>query len=175
VFFFTGLWHGADWTFIIWGLYHGLFLILEGTKLKTIATKAFAVKQGQKCSATKSAVKSVFQYSYVMLVVTTGFAIFRADGIKQMLTLLGKMFTDFAPMSSLAHGYFLQNFSPLFIFTLVLAFILSLPAKNLLTEKFKSHGKLIDVTGYIASVPLLLLCIMSLSASSFNPFIYFRF
>ena len=64
VFFCTGLWHGADWTFVIWGLYHGLFLLLEGI---------LPVKR----------LPRALGHVYTMLVVCAGFVIFRADTLSQ--------------------------------------------------------------------------------------------
>ena len=74
VFFCTGLWHGADWTFVIWGLYHGLFLLLEGI---------LPVKK----------LPRALGHVYTMLVVCAGFVIFRADTLSQGAALIGKMFT----------------------------------------------------------------------------------
>ena len=75
VFFCTGLWHGADWTFIIWGLYHGIFSMME------------------ECITVLQKIPKCITYIYTMLVVCTGFVMFRAETISQGLYITSQMFT----------------------------------------------------------------------------------
>ena len=77
VFFCTGLWHGANWTFVIWGLWHGAFLLLE--EYVPVFKKL------------PRALGSV----YTMLVVTVGFVVFRADSLAYGAGYIGKMLTGF--------------------------------------------------------------------------------
>lgn len=145
IFFLTGLWHGASFTFIIWGLFHGLFLTLE-----TIFPN-YVKKLGK------------LSHLYVLLVVCIGFVFFRSDNVAQALTMIGLMFTGFA-MNQEKYVALMSVFSLLFIITLIVSVIAS-------TELVKIKGKL----SYIASFALLILCMISLAGSTYNPFIYFRF
>ena len=77
VFFLCGLWHGANMTFVIWGLYNGLFLILERVFLKDVLAK----------------LPKVLTHSYALIVVLVGWVIFRADNIEHALEYLKVMFT----------------------------------------------------------------------------------
>lgn len=150
VFMATGIWHGANWTFLVWGLFHGLFITLEYKNLIPLKNKVFA-------------------HIYTMLVVICGFVIFRADTIGQAAHILGAMFTGFhadaAELMLIA-----KLLTPYNLVCIVAAFVLSAPVSRRLSGRFKNHTVV-----YAASLLLLFLCIMNLAASSYNPFIYFRF
>lgn len=155
VFFFTGLWHGANWTFVVWGLYHGVFLMLEAAFPKVIK------KMG------------VFRHIYVLLVVCAGFVIFRADSIGQAGMLLEVMFTKTAwtPAIEAATA---GACTMLFLATLPIAAVCSTP----ILERIKSGkrcGIFSEMASYMVSLLLLLACVVSLAGGTYNPFIYFRF
>ena len=147
IFFLTGLWHGANLTFILWGLYHGLFLALETKYPK------FSKKLGK------------LSHLYVLVVVCVGFVLFRSDNVYQAFSMIGIMFTGFA-MSSASISALYSVFTALFVITLICAFVFMTPVISK-----KVTGKY----AYIASIVLLLLSVISLAGSTYNPFIYFRF
>lgn len=153
VFFCTGLWHGASWTFVIWGLYHGFFLLLE-TYMPKFRLPKF------------------FKRIYLLLVVTIGFVIFRADTISQGIMMIGKMFGGF-DMSGNAISLFIGEMTPVFITAFICAVVFSMPVKNWITKK--ANTKVISFVSYAGSLLLLALCMVSLASGSYNPFIYFRF
>ena len=158
VFFCTGLWHGANWTFVIWGLYHGIFLLIESyiPKIK---------------------IPKFIKHFYLLLVVTIGFVIFRADDISQGIFMIEKMFTGFE-FSSTSMSLFVGQMTPLFITTLLVAIIASLPFKNFVNSIVSKNEKTMKVYNsalYVLSFGLLALCMLNLSSGSYNPFIYFRF
>ncbi|MEQ1907049.1 MAG: MBOAT family O-acyltransferase, partial [Pirellulaceae bacterium] len=76
VFFLCGLWHGASWTFVVWGLYHGCFLMLERTKLGDCLGR----------------LSKVLRHAYALLIVIVGWVFFRADTLTQALSFLRAMF-----------------------------------------------------------------------------------
>lgn len=155
VFFFTGLWHGANWTFVIWGLFHGLFLTLE-----TVFPK-MTKKMG------------VLRHVYVLLVVCVGFVIFRAESIGQAWMMLGVMFTKTAWTPAIAAAT-ASVCDRLFLCMLPVAAVCSLP----LVERIKNGkrcGGFWQAVSYPASVLLLVACLVSLAGGTYNPFIYFRF
>ena len=162
VFFCTGLWHGANWTFVLWGLFHGAFQSLE----------TFFPKLTKKMGP--------FRHLYVLLVVCTGFVIFRAETIAQAGWMLGAMFTKFEWSTELAAATAVIC-NKLFFFTLIVAAVSALPVKERLhawTAKREAEGKnfvLWRRLSYAGSVALLLVCMMSLAGGTYNPFIYFRF
>ena len=165
VFFCTGLWHGASWTFVLWGIYHGLFLLLEGA--------VPAIKK----------LPRVIAHSYTLLVVTVGFVLFRADTIGQGFTVIGKMFAGFNFTDS-SLSLALTQLTPWFILMLVAAIIGCAPIRpladklraNLYGEAELSTGmKAVQIVLYALAFVLLFWCMIRLSATSYNPFIYFRF
>ena len=158
VFFCTGLWHGANWTFIIWGLYHGLFLMIEEFAPKLRAPK-------------------LLKHLYTIVVVCVGFVIFRADTLSQGFEIIKNMFTGFN-VNSQTLSVFLEQLTPLFIVTLIIGAIFSFPITRSLKAKLQrssSCAAVSDVSIYIISILLLGICILSLASGTYNPFIYFRF
>ena len=164
VFFLTGLWHGANWTFVIWGLWHGLFLLFEEylpviKKLPKVITRI-----------------------YTLLVVCVGFVMFRADNLSMGLFMIKQMFTGFtfeAPAMSLA----LQQMTPWFITMLIVGIIGAAPIRSL-ADRIRENEEASEVSKkwnivqnilYVLSIVLLFWCMLRLSGSTYNPFIYFRF
>ncbi len=161
VFFTTGLWHGANWTFVLWGLFHGLFASLEDLKIMPTNKKWW----------------KYIGHIYTLLVVNVAFVIFRSDTITQAFTMIKEMFIDFKKLNYADITVLLYNITAYSIFIIILAIIFALPIKNIVAGKMKSINKteVLEVGSYLISVILLVLCIMSLASSTFNPFIYFRF
>lgn len=155
VFLCTGIWHGANVTFLFWGLYHGCFLMLEEF------VPAIREKGGR--------VKSVFQHIYALLVVLIGFVFFRADTMSQGVAWVKTMFTGFGANPA-AMSLALEQLTPLYLVTLAVGIVACCPVKNLV----KKSGAYEAVTA-IGSLVLLALSMLSLASGTYNPFIYFRF
>lgn len=155
VFFLTGLWHGANVTFVIWGLIHGTFSVLE-------ECKGFA----------KRVTGKIVGHIYTIAVVSVAFVFFRSDSIHMALTIIKQMFTGFEAVHE-SMAIFLSYFD---MYTIVII-ISSLFGVLNLKKRFENIWKRPWVEGltYIVSIICLVLCIMSLTADSYNPFIYFRF
>lgn len=169
VFFATSIWHGASWNFVIWGMTHGFFLMLERIGLGKILNKAYAP----------------IQYIYTLFIVASTWIFFRADtlsyGWSYFLNLFG---TDILHFNKSVAPYIEDK---VFIYTLILAIISSSRFWVICSQKIKMiYLKLpllfrrITLTGYqfilitlIASA--LIACTASLVSGSYNPFIYFRF
>ncbi len=149
VFFATGLWHGANWTFVIWGLWHGLFMMAE---------QIFPVKR----------LPRALRHLYALLVVCLGFVVFRADTLTQGVRMIGEMFGHSGASSS---AVLLEQLTPLFFVTLLCAIIGSLP----LAQRINQDSRVRKTAGFLYSLVLLVLCMLNLSAGTYNPFIYFRF
>ena len=162
----TGIWHGAAWNFIIWGLYYAVLLVLE---------KLFLGKW------LKQAPRAV-AYGYTMLMVMVGWAIFMYDcnDIGAVFAFVGKLFgfgevSNAATVQSLA----LQSSIPY----LVAAILLSTPTRNALASLEQKVSSIrwpwlgavlgwVNDFGYIAAI---LVAVVYIIGGSYNPFIYFRF
>ncbi len=148
VFVCTGIWHGANWTFLAWGLFHGLFIMLEYKKwIPFLKNKVLA-------------------HIYTMLVVICGFVIFRADTIGQAGHILASMFTGFTYEAG-EYMLLAKLATPYTVCCLIAGIVLSAPV-----SKYVKNTKVLK---YVTAVGLFVLCVMSLATSSYNPFIYFRF
>ena len=163
VFFLCGLWHGANWTFVVWGLFHGAFSFLEE-----------AVPSLRK-------MPKWLGHLYTMLVVCIGFVIFRADTIGEALGMIGKMFAGW-DLSAAPVSFALQQCTPYFLCMLVMAIVLCAPAEKAVKRArigAEAEGSrketMVQMALYAASFVVLAWCIIRLSGGSYNPFIYFRF
>ena len=154
VFFLTGLWHGASWTFVVWGLYHGLFLLLEQTILKVDRWPV------------------IVRRIYTLMVVLIGFVIFRSETFTQSMVFIQSMFT-FSSTSALAMKELMLLITP---FTAVL-FLISAIASTPIVKMIQIRHKSVVVTymSYGVTIVLWIACLLSLAANTYNPFIYFRF
>ncbi|MBR6131662.1 MAG: MBOAT family protein [Bacteroidales bacterium] len=158
VFFLSGLWHGAAWTFVVWGLYHGLFLILDKWGLRKLLDKM-------------GKVPSVL---LTFLLVMVGWVIFRADTLGYAVAYLGRLFTFAAP----ADGILLDTrFVVMLILATLLAFSGLIPSveqrANELFDRVLTLRGAVVVT--VLAILLYILNSSALLAGGFNPFIYFRF
>ena len=155
VFFATGLWHGANWTFVAWGMLHGCFLMLE---------EIFPIKKLPK----------FIRRIYVTMVVCLCFVIFRADTISQGLLFIQQMFIgmnfDYVHMS-LA----MRWLTPMFVLMAIMAIIGSTPLAKKIASRLEKQTKVFVPLSLIGSLLLLVLCLLNLSGGTYNPFIYFRF
>ena len=155
VFVCTGIWHGASFNFLFWGIYHGFFLMLE-------EYIPFIGKKGGK-------LKSFFQHVYALLGVCVGFVFFRADTMKQGCFWIREMFTDFGWKAS-AMSLTLQQLTPVYLVTLAAALVAAVPVNSML-KKYKWY----EGFTYVLSLAGFALCVLSLAGGTYNPFIYFRF
>jgi alginate O-acetyltransferase complex protein AlgI len=151
VFFCTGLWHGASWTFVVWGLYHGLFLTLEDI-----------FKNHKKLPAW-------IRHLYLLVVICVGFVIFRADTMSQALYFIAQMFTGFH-FSTACVSLALEQLTRNFIVAVIVGCIFACPIKEKITENPR-----LQILSYVGTTVLLVICVVHLSGSTYNPFIYFRF
>ena len=155
VWLLTGLWHGAAWNFIIWGLYFGIFLILEKLFLGKIIEK----------------MPKIFAHIYVLLLVMISFIIFNGESTTQILTNIGGLVgIGNVPITSPESIYYLKSY----LCVIVVGIIGATPLlKNIFNSK-----KLQKVTNVLEPIYLVLLLLISTSYivdGSFNPFLYFRF
>lgn len=171
VFFCTGLWHGANWTFIVWGLWHGFFIVAEDA-----VKKLFRIEKHGKGG--RNPVMAVLKHLYTLLVVLIGFVIFRADNMEQAASMIRAMFSGIS--ASAQTGLLLaQCFTPLILFAIGIGILGSTPILPMVCHKAErqtgSARTCLRVINYAAVLVLLLVDILHLSAASYVPFIYFQF
>lgn len=157
VFFCTGLWHGANVTFVVWGMLHGGLLMLE-----------------QAIPALANGRHRVLRRIYTLLAVCCTFVVFRAETLSQAWKMLVGMFTGFTVNASQL-SVAAQMLTPLWLVTFALAVLFCVPAQKLPLVKRLGNSAASEGLGYVVTLCLLALCILNLSAASYNPFIYFRF
>ncbi len=158
VFFLCGLWHGASWTFVIWGLYHGLFLLIE-EYIPVIRR-----------------LPSFLGHLYAMLVVIFGWVLFRAETFSQAIGMMGLMIAGFS-FSHVQMALFCEQLTPMFLTACLFGVFACLPVKALVESHIKSAqgGACIQVVMFIVAFVLMCICVLEISSGSYSPFIYFRF
>ena len=158
VWFLTGFWHGAEWNFIIWGIYFAILLLAE---------KYFLSKYLEKTN--------ILSHIYVLFLVAISFAIFSANGLREAFSTVGGMFgAGSIPFISKGFIYNLRSYGLI----LVISMLASTPLFVKITEKLSSNRKAKTVID-ILEIPVLLLLLFIVTSyladGSFNPFLYFRF
>lgn len=157
VFLASGLWHGASWSFIIWGAYHGLFLVLERMFLLEVYKKLGKAVSIPLC----------------FLLVVIGWVFFRIEDVTDAFAFLKTLFAfDGGMQINLDSAYYFY-----FIIATAFAFFtLSAKTKSIQDEiYFKGYTVKKHYIVFSVALILLALCISMITASGFNPFIYFRF
>ena len=154
VFLATGLWHGASFNFLVWGLYHGLFLILERVGFGKILDRF----------------PRWVRHLYTILIVVIGWVFFRADNLTAAVAYIGRMFVpggnDLVQMSYVM--------DPQYWFCLCAGILFSMPVFRKLLRP--DHPKAAGRTMYPVCVILLfVLAVCFMVGSGYSPFLYFRF
>ncbi|SDD71775.1 alginate O-acetyltransferase complex protein AlgI [Pricia antarctica] len=157
VFFLTGLWHGASWNFIVWGMFHGFFLIVERMDFFKLPSKFTFLKR-----------------FYLLLVVMVGWVIFRAENLGYALEYIGTMFAFTG--GTYAYPYLFLNTYTLTVIALGILF--SAPLRALIVKRaamiIPNPNSAIALE-HILYVSLFILSLLELAQTTYNPFIYFRF
>lgn len=158
VWMLTGFWHGAEWTFVVWGLYFGILLILEKTVLLKWLEK-----------------HSVFGHAYILILGIISFVIFDAVSLSEVVTHIGAMFcVGGVPFMTEVTSYYWNSYLIVFLIALVGA----TPVPKLLVDKIAENKvvkTIIDVLEPVVMIGILLVATGYLVDGSFNPFLYFRF
>lgn len=154
VWFLTGLWHGASWNFILWGLYFGILLMIE---------KLFMLKVLKKAPALVS-------HIYSIIIILFGWVLFYFEDMGEMGVFLSRMFGYDGFMTSGDISATIISYIPL----LVVSAIACTPLVNMLYHKIKSKPVLY-VLDNAGCVLVLLLCTAALVSSDYNPFLYYKF
>ena len=157
VFALCGLWHGASWGFLIWGLYHGCFLLLERTAWGSFASR----------------LPRIVQHGYLIGVVFVGWVFFRSDSLADA----GSYFMSLFWGGSETHSAAIVPLGNESILALVIAVCFSTKYPALLWEAFSrsKFGSGSQYLGYVGVLLLLAVCMTAVASSAYSPFLYFRF
>lgn len=159
VWMLTGFWHGAEWNFIVWGLFFAFFLILEKLLIGNYLAK----------------VPSILSRVYVLLLVVISFVIFNAGGMKEAISDISAMFgAQGYPLITAETLYYLRSYAVV----IGVAVIGSTPfIKNSIQrlQQYPAARHILNIAEPVVIVVLLLTITAYLVDGSFNPFLYFRF
>ncbi|KXK20715.1 MAG: membrane bound O-acyl transferase MBOAT family protein [Candidatus Parvibacillus calidus] len=157
VFVASGLWHGASWNFVIWGAYHGCFLVLERTFLLRLYNRIGRV------------VPIVLTFFFVVI----GWVFFRVEHFNDALTYISRLFAGGMEQFSLPNGRFIA------IFLIAVFFAFFAVAQRTYAFQQKVFEQNYSLRGHLLMTPVILilfvLSLASITSFGFNPFIYFRF
>ena len=149
VWLLTGIWHGASWNFIIWGLYFGVILIIE---------KVFLHKKLEKAP-------KALRHIYALFLIMIGWLIFSIEDLETMNIYFKKMFMN-AKIIDNEFIFYLKNYFVYILFGI----IFSMP----ILRKIKM-SETIKVVGTILYIILFIITLAFIISDSYNPFLYFRF
>ncbi len=172
VFFLCGLWHGASWNFVVWGLFHGAFLVIERLGIGLVV----------------EAIWTPARHVYTMLVVMIGWVFFRADTLEYAIVFL-KAMSGFglAEPTPMTIGFYLTRELALALVAGIIGAIPLIPAcrrwqQSLGGDSFRGPALAgralafgLDTIATVALMAVFVAAIMQVAANSYNPFIYFRF
>ncbi|WP_438649903.1 MBOAT family O-acyltransferase [Romboutsia sp.] len=147
VWFLTGLWHGASFNFILWGLYFGVILVIEKLFLLEVLKK----------------IPKFLSHFYVLFLIIISFVIFDITNLNEMFNYLKTMFSNEIIFDKAFYYYLIPN-----IVLLILSIIASTPIIKNILDNYKYIRFVVLIFGLILSTAFLV-------DSSFNPFLYFRF
>jgi alginate O-acetyltransferase complex protein AlgI len=167
VFLATGIWHGADWSFILWGVWHGLFMLIERY-----------LKKNPMSIPLPKAVKQALGWIYTMLVVLLGWVVFRIANIPKAVKFIKLMFGMSVPeFVGFDIGWYLNSRTALIF---AIAIICCIPWKRILEKRFEGFAAALEhplciFAKRVVLLALMAICFLLVTNSTYNPFIYFRF
>lgn len=157
VWFSTGLWHGANWTFIVWGIYYGCFLLLEKFFLKEKLEK----------------LPTFISHIYTLFVVLIGWVFFMSPSLGSAFSVIGKMF-------GIGTSAFVDNQAAFmfksYLILFILAIIFSTKVYDNLQIFFYNQFKMKAVyTSWAVYIIMLIICIAFIVGGTYHSFLYFAF
>lgn len=154
VFLLTGIWHGAAWQFLVWGMIHGVFMLIERAGFGKVLKK----------------IPAFFSHLYTLFVVVVSWVFFRANNISLALEYLKNMFSF--NFSGFGNILVLPEFTTLFVLVGIIAILACTPVFQIIGETRFGRIPWLRHIGYLL---LFLVSLIYLSGLSYNPFIYFQF
>lgn len=164
VWMLTGLWHGASWNFVVWGLFYGILLIIEKFLLKNVL----------------QSVPKPLRWLGTALAVIVGWVIFMHDGLSEGISHIGALIGIGRPLTDEVSVAVLRTYLLYLVFAALCCFpFKKLAQKILRVPEGDTDGKNVPVAAvclqFVFCGAVLALSLTALAGSSFNPFLYFRF
>lgn len=157
VWLFTGIWHGAEWTFVIWGILNFVFLIIERfIMFEKIENHNF------------------IKHIYALLVVNFGWVLFRSPNLKEAYNYFKAMFGGNGAIWSDYTYMFLKEYWVFFIFAFIFSVPIAKKINKFVVEQAK-YSMIFNVFYPISAILLFFISVTYLVTGSYNPFIYFNF
>ena len=153
VWILTGFWHGANWNFVLWGLFYGLILIFE---------KIIGLKILTKCP-------SFIRHGYALFFILIGWVLFAFTDISSIVEYLKIMFGQQVFINDLFMYYLRNN-----IFLLIICALASTPIIYTSLNPLK-HNRNLEVLAPVWVIVIMFLCVAFICDATYNPFLYFRF
>lgn len=159
VWILTGLWHGASWNFVMWGVYYGIILIIE---------KLGLLKVLEKCPA-------VVGHIYSLILIVIGWVIFAVDDMGKVAVYLGMMLGSSQIFIDDAFVYFFESRIWLLIACVIGSTPLPKIVCSIIAEKLEDREVLLGTIETVLFMGIFALSMAFLVSGSYNPFLYFRF
>lgn len=155
VFLCTGIWHGASWNFILWGMMHGSLVAIERLFLQKVLSRS-----------------AIVSHLYMMIVIVTSWLLFTVEDFSKIMVYLKKMYL-IAGTESVLPIHVFMSYEQWTI--LVLAIIFSVPWHKIVLFKSQRIKTILSYGDLVFLMVLFLLSIINLATDTYNPFIYYRF
>jgi len=163
VFLLTGIWHGASWHFVIWGIWNAFFILLE--RYISTKTQNTAIHKG----------RDVALKIYTLLIVNLGWVLFRAPTIKKGMDFIGIMMGIIKPINpGFTIWWYLDRWT---MSIMIIAIICSSSFPNMMICRIKGvlSDKVYQICKYLFLLCMFYFSIMRIVSGTYNPFIYFQF
>ena len=169
-FLLSGLWHGAAWTFVLWGAFHGFFIVLE----KIFKVRGERLEVRSETAKKRSPFISLLSVFFTFIIVNFGWGLFRADTIGQAFDYYKAMFSFNFEGFSWGAG---RQFYTMLIIAMVFSFLTLFPFGKKIEQAvfYKNYGTGGHIVAWLLSIFLLFFSVAAMNATGFSPFIYFRF
>ena len=169
-FLLSGLWHGAAWTFVLWGAFHGFFIVLE----KIFKVRGERLEVRSETAKKRSPILSLLSVFFTFIIVNFGWVLFRADTIGQAFDYYKAMFSFNFEGFSWGAG---RQFYTMLIIAMVFSFLTLFPFGKRIEQAvfYKNYGTGGHIVAWLLSIFLLFFSVAAMNATGFSPFIYFRF
>jgi len=166
VFLLTGLWHGASWTFVLWGVWNVIFIVLE----KMITSRRKKMNKPPISMPVK-----VLLHAYALVIINIGWVLFRADTVSNAIRYIGTMFgIGLGEKPGFTVMWYLNNWN---ILVMILAIVFSTPVFAWIKKKFKEllPENCLGIIKICVMYSIFIIGVMRVFSGNYNPFIYFQF
>lgn len=169
VFLLTGIWHGAAWNFIAWGVWNGIFILLERFIRNNIRGNSWG-------GVERNIIERIILKAYTLFVVNIGWVMFRTPDVMSAVKFLGSMFGLITPKYVPYTVFWYLDHWTLFIMLIAIFAASSLPSRICTYGKsLHLNEAVVTIVRYVLLLLLFYLSMIRIVSGTYNPFIYFQF